>query len=325
MRNFETTGLGWGVLAMTVVGGSFAVSDLLVDYPVAPGQAARYLLGAAVLLGWARLRRIPLRRPTRREVGRLALLAATGLTGFNVCVVLALRHAEPAAVGVVVGTTPLVLAVLPPLLARRRPRHRLVVAAAVVLLGVVLVEGAGTTSVAGLLLGLGALAGEVAFTLLAVPLLPRLGPVTVSVHSCVIAALQLALVAPLLAAATGTAVVRVPTGVEVGALAFLAVAVTAMAFVAWYTAVGRLGSERAGLLAGLIPVAALGAGLILGTGALTPATAAGSALVGIGVACGLSGRPETTVTPGGGVGSSERVAAEAGLSRGRGTPAAAPG
>jgi len=274
---------------MSTVGGSFAVSDLLVGYPVAPAQAARYLLGAAVLVAWARWREIPLRRPTRRQSGRLALLAATGLTGFNVCVVLGLSHAEPAAVSVVVGTTPLVLAVLPPLLSGRRPQPRLVGAAAVVLVGVAFVEGSGTTSLVGLLFCLGALGGEVAFTLLAVPLLPRLGPVAVSVHTCLIAAGQLVLVAPLLAAATSTPVVRVPTAAEASATVFLALAVTAVAFVAWYTAVGRLGSERAGLLAGLMPVAALVAGLGLGTDGATVATVTGAVLVGAGVASGLTG------------------------------------
>ena len=282
--------MGWGVLAMGIVGGSFAVSDLLVDYPVAPAQAARYLLGAAMLLAWARWRGISLRRPTRWESGRLVLLAAAGLTGFNVCVILGLSHAEPAAIGVVVGTTPLALAILAPLLAGRRPQARLVAAAAVVLVGVALVEGAGTTSLVGLLFSLGALAGEVAFTLLAVPLLPRLGAVTVSIYCCLLATGQMILVAPALAAATGTPVVRVPTAAEVAATVFLAVAVTAVGFVAWYTAVGRLGSERAGLLAGLMPVAALGAGLALGTGGATAATVAGAVLVGAGVASGLAGR-----------------------------------
>jgi drug/metabolite transporter (DMT)-like permease len=271
---------------MTIVGGSFAVSDALVGAPLAAAQVPRYLLGAALLLLWARWRRIPVPRPTGPETLRLALLAATGLTGFNVCVVLALGHAEPAALGVVVGIAPLLLTVLP---LGRRPQARLLVAATVVLAGVALVEGGGRTDAVGVLLCAGALAGEVGFTLLAVPLLPRLGAVAVSVHSCVLAAVQFTVLAPLLAAATGTPVLRAPTAAEAGAVAFLAVAVTAVAFVLWYGAVVRLGSDRAGLLIGIMPVSALLTGLALGIGA-TPLAAAGAALVGIGVAAGLTGQ-----------------------------------
>lgn len=288
-RGMEKIGVAGGAFAMTVVGGSFAVSDVLVGAPLAAAQVPRYLLGAALLLLWARRRRIPVRRPTAREAVRLTLLAATGLTGFNICVVLALGHAEPAALGVVVGVAPLLLAVLPPLLARQRPQARLVLAATVVLAGVALVEGAGATDRVGFLLCVGALAGEVAFTLLAVPLLPRLGPVAVSVHSCLLAAAQFVVLAPLLAVLTGTSLIRVPTVPELAAIGFLAVAVTAVAFVFWYGAVVRLGSDRAGLLIGIMPVAALLAGLALGIGA-TPLAAAGVALVAVGVASGLTGQ-----------------------------------
>ena len=43
---------------------------------------------------------------------------------------------------------------------------------------------------------------------------------------------------------------------DVLAGAYLAVAVTAVAFVLWYTCVERLGSARAGLLTGIAPIAA---------------------------------------------------------------------
>lgn len=298
----DRTGIAAGAFAMTVVGGSFAVSDALVGAPLAQAQVPRYLLGAALLLLWARRRAVPVPRPTRRELLRLSALAATGLTGFNICVVLALDHAEPAALGVVVGAAPLVIV----LLGRGRPERRLLVAALVVVAGVALVEGGGATDPAGILLCTGALAGEVAFTLLAVPLLPRLGPLAVSVHSCLLSAAQFTLLAPVLAAATGTPLVQRPTAPQLGAVAFLAVAVTAVAFVCWYGAVVRLGSARAGLLIGIMPVAALLAGLALGTGASAPA-GAGAALVGAGVVGGL--RPGREVRQ---------------VRTSRGTPAAAP-
>jgi hypothetical protein len=66
--------------------------------------------------------------------------------------------------------------------------------------------------------------------LLAMPLLPRLGPVALSAYACATASGMLGIGA---AVAGGRAAVAVPTGAEAAALAWLAVA-TPAAFVAWY-------------------------------------------------------------------------------------------
>ena len=76
------------------------------------------------------------------------------------------------------------------------------------------------------------------------------------------------------------AVTRLGTGQWLAA-GYLAVAVTALAFLLWYSAVRRLGAGRAGLLTGVTPVAAALAGTVLGA----PAAGAGVWL-GIGVVVG---------------------------------------
>jgi len=276
--------VGLAATATVIVGTAVAVSGELTDYPVLGAQAVRYALGAALLLGWVGLRRIHLVRPTPREVVHLALLAATGLAGFNVCVVLALRDAEPAAVGVVVGAVPLVLALAGPIAERRRPAGPVLAGALLVVAGGALVQGLGRTTLVAFLLSLGALVGEAGFTLLAVPVLPRLGAVAVSLWSCVLAALMLAVIG---IAADGTEVLVEPTAAEAGALVWLAVVVTAIAFVCWYAGVERLGAERAGLLAGLIPVAALVTGAALGIAGIGLYAALGTVLVAIGLTVGL--------------------------------------
>jgi drug/metabolite transporter (DMT)-like permease len=138
--------------------------------------------------------------------------------------------------------------------------------------------------VPGLLLSLGALAGEVCFSLLAVPLLPKLGPVLVSAYSA-------ALAAPMLLATglivDGLDVLRMPTWSEAAALAYLAAIVTTIAFFLWFDALGRLGAERAGLFAGLIPVSAVITTMALGLGMPGAADIAGAALVATGVVIGL--------------------------------------
>ena len=78
-----------------------------------------------------------------------------------------------------------------------------------------------------------------------------------------------------------------PPADEVAAVVFLAVAVTAVAFVCWYHAVVVLGSRRAGLLTGAMPVSALVVGGLLGLDEIQPWPVAGAALVAVGIATGL--------------------------------------
>ena len=81
--------------------------------PALAGQARRYALGAAVLAVVVRAngpRRLP--RLSARELGLVAALAASGLAGFNLCVLAAVDRADPAVVGLVIGCTPVVLALV---------------------------------------------------------------------------------------------------------------------------------------------------------------------------------------------------------------------
>jgi len=72
------------------------------------------------------------------------------------------------------------------------------------------------------------------------------------------------------------------------AVGYLAVVVTAVAFVLWYGAVAALGPGRAGLLTGVVPVAAAGVGAALGGPLPGPAVWAGIGLVAVGLAVGVS-------------------------------------
>ncbi|MGW7285107.1 DMT family transporter [Streptomyces sp. NPDC054847] len=270
--------------AMLLVGTSTAVSATIADYPVFAGQALRYALAAAILLAVVSHRRLPRVRLTARDVLLLIALAATGLAGFNVFLVEATRHAGPAMIAAVVGAVPLVLALVGPLMERRRPAPRTVGAALVVALGTAVAAGLGSGSVTGLLLSLGALAGEVAFSLLAVPLLPKLGPLRVAAYPA-------ALSVPMLLAAglalDGTDSLRLPTPGQAAAFGYLGAIVTAAAFFLWYDALRRLGADRAGLFAGLVPVGALLTTVALGLGQAGPADVTGALLVTVGVAVGL--------------------------------------
>lgn len=286
----ERTGVALAGGAVLLVGGSVAASGLLAGYPVLGGQAIRYAAAGLLLTGWARLRHQQLPRPAGREWCWLAVLAAVGLAGCSVLLIMATRAASPAGVGVVIGAAPLIITIAGPAAAGRRPPGRVLAASGVVAAGAVISQLASTTgwSLPGLLLSAGALAGVASTSLLATPLLPRLGALAVTIYACGLAAAQLLAAAVLVRVAGGPPVLRPLTGTELAALLYLAVAVTAVVFVAWFSAVERLGAERTGLFNGLIPIASLIAVAVIGTGTVTVMQLAGALSVLAGVTLGLT-------------------------------------
>ena len=276
--------LAAGSAAMTCVGGSVAVSARLAGAPLFTIQSVRYALACLLLLGFARLTRTRPMRPRGTEWLWLTGIAATGLVIFNLALVQGARHAEPAVLGVAVACVPPLLAALGPVLEGRGPAPAVLAGAVVVTAGAGLVQGVGRTDGTGLLWAVVAFACEAAFTLLAVPVLGRHGPVGVSVHTTWLAAVLLAVLGVL---HEGPAAVRRLTGGDLAAGAYLAVAVTAVAFVLWYACVSRVGAGRAGLLTGIAPIAAALTGVALGGPAPRPMVWAGIAVVGLGLAIGL--------------------------------------
>jgi drug/metabolite transporter (DMT)-like permease len=279
-------GVAAGTGAMICVGGSVAVSGVLAHAPVFTAEALRYALACLILLVLARLAGRRLVVPRGTEWLWLAGIAVTGLVLFNVALVAGSRHAEPAVLGVAVACVPAVLAVIGPLLEGSRPRAAGVAAALVVTCGAALVQGLGRTDGLGVAWAAVVFGCEAAFTLLAIPVLGRHGPWGVSVHTTWIAAVIFAAIGllhegPAAAARLGTR--------DWLAIGYLAVAVTAVAFVMWYSSVGRLGASRAGLLTGVAPVAAAAAGVLLGGPAPRPLVWAGLAVVAAGLALGLRG------------------------------------
>ncbi|RJQ81529.1 DMT family transporter [Pseudonocardiaceae bacterium YIM PH 21723] len=292
MEGSRLTGAAYAGVGTVLAGTSFAATSLLTRYPFLSGQTLRFAVGGlalVVVLLWMRAR---WPRPTARELGLLALLAATGLAGFNLAALEALRYSEPAALGVLVGCTPVLVALVGPFFVRRKPSAPIVGAAVIVVIGAAIVIGLGATTWLGLVFGLLTLLGETAFTVLAVPVLPRLGPVVVSTYVCLIAAVEMAVLSLLLEYPG----FRVPTASEAWALLYLALAVTAVAFIAYYGGIQRIGAERASLFAGLIPVASAFAAPVVGTGHLGWPQVIGSVIVGAGITLGMA-TPSKPVAP----------------------------
>ncbi|MGW1712442.1 EamA family transporter [Streptomyces sp. NPDC002156] len=302
MTRGQRLGVLMGAASAVLVGVSFVASSMMAHYPFLGGQAVRYALGFLLLAvlcarrGWA-----PVRRLTPRLWVRLTLVTAAGLVGFNVAVLSAERTAEPAVPGVVVGCTPVVVAILAPLMEARRPSGRVAGGALVVVAGAAVVQGFGRTDAAGLLWSLAAMGGEVVMALFVVPVLRVLGPLLLTTCACAIASVE---AAALGLAVDGPAWVRMPDGVEAAALAWQVLAVTVLGIVLWFGAIHRIGAVGMALLSGLIPVSAALTAPVVGTGTFGAGQLAGSLLVAAGVALGASaaatdqpdGRP-VTVSP----------------------------
>jgi len=143
-------------------------------------------------------------------------------------------------------------------------------------------------SLAGFALSLGALACEAAFTLFAFALIASLGPRTVSAYACVFAVPILLAVG---LAVDGRHAIPLTSLKQAGALAYMAVVVTALAFVLWYSGVGRLGVERAGLFAGIVPVSALLSATAIGESSLTLVRLLGATAVAANVTLGITRPP----------------------------------
>jgi drug/metabolite transporter (DMT)-like permease len=287
----ERIGAGLAAGSMLLVGGSVAASSLLGGYPILGGQGIRYLVAGLVLAAWARLRRKPLPRPAGREWAWLAGLAVVGLAGCSVLLIQATRVAGPATVGVVVGAVPLVIVIAAALAAGHRPARRVLLAVAVVTAGSAAAQLGGaaglTWSGPGLLLSAGALGCAAGTTLLAAPVLPRLGALAVTIYACGLAGILLLAAAAVARAAGGPPILRIPTATQLAALSYLAVAVTAVVCLAWYAAMKRLGVDRTGLFNGLIPITSLAAVALTGAGTITALQLLAALSVLVGVILGL--------------------------------------
>src|SRR5215468_6133580 len=294
MNRQERIGTGLATGSVLLVGGSVAASSLLGGYPVLGGQGIRYLAAGLLLAAWARLRRTPLPRPTGRDWAWLAALAVIGLAGCSVLLIQATQVADPASVGIVIGAAPLVIAAA--VAAGNRPTRRVLLAAAVVTAGSAAAQLGGATgpawSATGLLLSAGALAGAAGTSLLAAPVLPRLGPLAVTIYACGLAGIGLLAAAAVASCAGGPPILRTPTATQLTALSYLTVAVTAVVFLTWYAAIKRLGVDRAGLFNGLIPIASLAAVALAGTGTITPLQCLAALTVLAGVILGLGRTPQ---------------------------------
>lgn len=277
-------------MAVFLIGTSASVAAKLDQYPLLGGQAARFAVAAVLLLALLSVRgELASARLTARVVLGLTVLGLVGIAAFNVFLVAAARYVDPALIGTVLAAAPVALAVLGPALQRRRPGLFVVVGCVLVTVGTVVGTGLGRAIELALVLCLGALICEVAFSVLAVPLIARLGTLRTTAYATCAATLVLTVAGLVI---EGPArLLRSPTGIELACLVYMTVVIAVVANLLWYAALPRIGAEYAGLFYAFAPVGALAAGLLLHTSAPSTGELIGLGLVMLGLFVGLTPRP----------------------------------
>lgn len=249
-------------LAMMTVGSTVVASKLIAaSMPAFLATALRFGLALPVLavLVWLHRERWP--RLARSDWGLLLLQAGAGSVGYTTLLIMGLSHLPSADAGVIIGTLPAVSALFSVIVLGERPGRRLLLGLLLATLGVMAVgwQGAGPSSLTGMLYVLGAVVCESAFILLnkrmPVPLKPLLQATTMTGLGWLVS-LPFAL-AELPAAAPGTA--------AIAAVAWYALVPTVGGFLLWYAGAARVSGSEAATFTAVAPLTAVAlAALVLG-------------------------------------------------------------
>ena len=282
------------LLANVVYGTAYVAQRMaLTDVPPAMLAFARLAVASAVLLPF-----LPRPPGTRAARGDGAKIFWMGVLGFGVAYVLShvgLQRSTATNAALLVTMEPVCLMLLSPLVLHERLRRREVLSAALVLVGAVVVVLNGVPGVTlamfphwrgDVLLVLSAVAFA-SYSLLGRDVLARWDVRTVTARSIVWGALSMAPVTAL-EWVSGARPTLTPVGVA--ATAYLAVVVTALAYLAWNYALALVSAPRAAIFINVQPVVGVGLGVLFLGESATVFTVAGGLLVVAGLATTASAR-----------------------------------
>ena len=245
------------ILLTLIWGSNFSVVKAAIDeIPPLPFNALRMLLATALFL--TMVRAVPGARPTRRDWPSLIGLGLIGHFLYQICFMEGLARTSVANSSLILGATPVAVALLNVASRRDRPSGWHWLGIGLSLLGVYLVVGQGArvavTSLTGDLLMMGAACCWATYTVGARSMLDRYSALVVTAWTMVVGtALLVPLGLPGLVALEWR---EVSMGAWLG-LVYSAIFALCVAYVIWYTAVQRIGSGRTSVYANLVPVAAM--------------------------------------------------------------------
>ena len=254
--------------AMVLVGSSVAVGRMLVaTLPIHFASMIRFALATAVLAPVIVRREGKLPRLRPRTLAILAIQALCGSFLFTVCLLSGLKLTGAAEAGVVAATTPAAVALLGRICFRERLSARAVTGLLATVAGIAVLQAgseisSGPSPLWGNALVLGAVGFEAVFLLLRRAITEPLSPLAAAFW---VSALGFALF--LVPGLCQIALLRADdfTPAAMTALAYYGLGVTAAAYMLWFYGVVLVDAATAGVMTGIMPLAALlGAVLVCG-------------------------------------------------------------
>ncbi|MBO9540346.1 DMT family transporter [bacterium] len=279
------------LVAVTLLWGQSYTANQIALRQLQPAEVMvlRFAIASLCLTPFLFTARRHFRSLTPRIFGLSLLTGLSGLAGFNLCLTYGQSLGTPAGLaGVLVSTSPIFTAILARLVYGEHIPARRVVGLVVAFAGVALVvasKGAvGGASLLGPLLLLGApffMALGGILSKIVNRAVPPLFSLAIGLWAVTIGLL------PLLPATRLPGVLGTLSPSTWGAILFIAVACTALAYALWYWGFTKMPAAKAGAFAYLTPLFGLGAAFVVLGERPTPLQAAGIALVIAGLASDL--------------------------------------
>jgi drug/metabolite transporter (DMT)-like permease len=247
-------------LAMVLVGSTVAASKIIAaGLPPFTATALRFAMALPLFL--IIMRTTGTRWPVlaRRDWVLLFLQAAAGSVGYTTLLISGLRHTSAADAGVIIGTLPVMSALIAIVLLGERPGRAVLGAIALATAGVLAIAlqpgGDASHPLLGNLLVMGAVVCEGLFILLNKRLRNPVPPLALSALMSAFGLLTALL--PALREMPWQLHASAQTTHAVMAVAYYAVVPTVGGFVLWYAGAARVSGAEASLFTALAPVAAL--------------------------------------------------------------------
>jgi len=241
---------------------NFPLAQMVVA-EVHPLEAAsvRFTLAALVLVVMAGYQRQTI--PLVRHGFVLGLLALVGVAGFNMLFFLAMQKTSAVNGALIMGTNPLVVALLAAWTLGERPNLRHLIALPFAFVGVAVVvmggHGASLSLSAGDMLMIGANLAWATYNVMARRYMPVGSPVGNTAAIMIFSAVGLSAAAYLLD--TPITMPSTPVGLDI---IVISIGGTVMAYLAYNHGIAKLGSGKAALFMNLVPVFAMASSAALG-------------------------------------------------------------
>ena len=272
-------------LMVAIWGANFSlVKVALREFPELVFNALRLLIASSLFLGaiWGQQRTTPRPALSRAEWIRVVVLGLIGHLIYQFLFLGGLKRTSVANGSLIMGTTPVIVALLSAWTGHERISLQRWLGAAISFLGLYIVVGAqaGLGNPTGDLLVLASTACWATYSVASVPLLKRHSPVVVTGYTMTVGATAYTLAAvPALRAMAWGQVSALGWGLMLASAVFA----LGLAYLIWYSSVQRVGSTRTAAWSNVTPVMAMSiAALWLGEGlALRQLAGAGVIFAGL--------------------------------------------